>query len=272
MSLSDVADKLKSLCDLMSDNVASAVRGIAGTASAGSHIKIGADGTPTKAIDQIAEEAALAPLRNYGSGFRVLSEEMGESVIGEDPVYFIHLDPLDGTFNAIHGIPFYAISIFISDGSTHLAYVRDLVRGTKYYAEPGYGAYREDSSVDRINVSGTSNLMDFSISAYTMRPRTSRIVGVGDVVRRMRNLGAASLELCYVADGRLDAFIDLRGSLRVVDVIAGILMVEEAGGVATDALGEKLHLRRNMWERTDLIASNGLLHREILELIEGGTN
>ncbi|MDH7597585.1 MAG: bifunctional fructose-bisphosphatase/inositol-phosphate phosphatase [Methanothrix sp.] len=272
MSLSAVGAKLKSLCDSMSANVASAVSSIAGTSGAGAHIKIGADGTPTKAIDQIAEEAALAPLRDCGSGFRVLSEEMGESVIGEDPAYFIHLDPLDGTFNAIHGIPFYAISIFISDGTTHLAYVRDLVRGTRYYAEPGGGAYREESSVEPIKVSGTARLGDFSISAYTMRPRTSRIVGVGDVVRRMRNLGAASLELCYVADGRLDAFIDLRGSLRVVDVIAGILMVEEAGGTVTDSRGGKLHLSRNMWERTDLIASNGLMHREILELIEGGTH
>ncbi|MGB9923787.1 MAG: inositol monophosphatase, partial [Methanothrix sp.] len=77
MSLSAVAGKLKSLCDSMSANVASAVSSIAGTSGAGSHIKIGADGTPTKAIDQISEEAALAPLRDCGSGFRVLSEEMG---------------------------------------------------------------------------------------------------------------------------------------------------------------------------------------------------
>lgn len=272
MSLSVDCSKLKSLCDAMAENVASSVGPLTGTQAAGERIRMGADGTPTKAIDQVAEAAALAPLKNCSCGFRVLSEEMGESVIGDTPAYFIHLDPLDGTFNAINGIPFYAISILISDGASYLAYVCDLVRGTRYYAEPGAGAYREDSSVRRLKVSGTADLKDFSISAYTMRPKTSRIVRLGDRVRRMRNLGAASLELCYVADGKLDAFVDLRGSLRVVDVIAGVLIVEEAGGVVTDARGEKLHLSKRMWEKTDLIASNGLIHKEILGLIEGGAD
>jgi myo-inositol-1(or 4)-monophosphatase len=91
-------------------------------------------------------------------------------------------------------------------------------------------------------------------------------------VRRIRTLGSTSLEMALVASGKLDAFVDLRGMLRVVDVAAGKLILEEAGGTITDAVGKPLHLDGNMWQRTDLIGSNGLLHEELLQLIGGGGN
>jgi len=89
-------------------------------------------------------------------------------------------------------------------------------------------------------------------------------------VRRIRTLGSASLELCYVADGRLDAFVDLRSRTRIVDVAAGVLIVKEAGGTVSDCAGDPVRIDNDMWEPTDLIASNGLLHRELLSLIGGG--
>jgi len=190
--------------------------------------------------------------------------------IGESPEYLIHLDPLDGTFNAINGIPFYAVSIYLSAGDCCFGYICDLARGTKYYAEIGRGAYAEPG--DRLHVSKTSGLKDFSISAYTLRPNTSRIVGIGDRVRRIRTLGSTSLEMALVASGRLDAFVDLRGMLRIVDVAAGKLILEEAGGAITDVEGKPLELNGDMWQRTDLIGSNGLNHVELLKLIGGGSN
>jgi myo-inositol-1(or 4)-monophosphatase len=78
--------------------------------------------------------------------------------------------------------------------------------------------------------------------------------------------------MAMVATGKLDAFVDLRGMLRVVDVAAGKLILEESGGTITDAAGGELHLNRDMWQRTDLIGSNGLLHEEILNLIGGGSH
>jgi len=103
-----------------------------------------------------------------------------------------------------------------------------------------------------------------------MRPHTARIVGLGDRVRRIRSLGSTSLEMAMVAAGKLDAFVDLRGMMRVVDVAAGKLILEEAGGLITDADGKELHLDKNMWQRTDLIGSNGLRHLDLLQLIGGG--
>lgn len=230
-------------------------------------LKMGADGTPTKKIDSAAENAVLSALAASGLGFRVLSEEIGEVLIGKSPDYFLYLDPLDGTFNAIKGIPFYSISIYLSKDDCRFAYVCDLASGSKYYAEAGKGAYAEGRG--RLSVSQTKELKDFSISAYTMRPHTGRIVGIGNVVRRIRTLGSSSLEMALVAAGDLDAFVDMRGMLRVVDVAAGKLILEEAGGMVTDAGGRELHLEGNMWQRTDLIGSNGLKHNELLQLMGG---
>ena len=102
--------------------------------------------------------------------------------------------------------------------------------------------------------------------------RDNRMVGIGDKVRRIRTLGSTSLEMALVASGKLDAFVDLRGMLRVVDVAAGKLILEEAGGIITDAEGRELHLDGNMWQRTDLIGSNRLQHNDLLQLIGGGSH
>lgn len=273
--LSYTGDHLKSLCDSIASAVSGSIKGMVGNPSSGVMVEMGADGTPTKRIDKVAENAVLSQLRGSGSGFRVLSEEIGEVLIGEEPEYFIHLDPLDGTFNAVKGIPFYAVSIYLSKEDCHFGYVYDLAGGTKYYAEVGRGAYAEPDA-HRLRVSRTSDLKDFSVSAYTIRPNTSRIVGMGDTVRRIRTLGCTSMEMVMVASGKLDAFVDLRGMLRIVDVAAGRLILEEAGGVITSVAGEKLHLDGNMnsrmWQKTDLIGSNGLLHNDLLNLIRGGAN
>jgi myo-inositol-1(or 4)-monophosphatase len=268
--LSQSGIELMNLCDSIAQDVYLAVKDLVGTSASGIMVKMGADGTPTKSIDRAAEDAVLSRLWDSGFGFRVLSEEIGEVTIGKEPYYFLHLDPLDGTFNAINGIPFYSISIYLSKDNCHFGYVCDLASGCKYYAESGKGAYVDPG--DRLRVSKTSNLKDFSISAYTLRPNTGRIVGIGDTVRRIRTLGSTSLEMSLVAAGRLDAFIDLRGNLRMVDVAAGKLILEEAGGLITDAAGKELHLDGNMWQRTDLIGSNGLMHDALLQIIGGGAN
>jgi myo-inositol-1(or 4)-monophosphatase len=268
--LSPRGSDLKRLCDDVAKAVGSAIREMVGIEESGRTVTMGADGTPTKNIDRVAENAVLAQLRASGLGFKVLSEEIGEVSIGDKPDYFLHLDPLDGTFNAIKGIPFYSVSIYLSKDDCHFGYVCDLASGSKYYAEAGRGAYVEPGV--RLCVSETSDLKDFSISAYTMRPHTGRVVSIGDKVRRIRTLGSTSLEMSLVAFGKLDAFVDLRGMLRVVDVAAGKLILEEAGGIITDAEGRELHLDGNMWQRTDLIGSNRRQHNDLLQLIGGDSH
>jgi myo-inositol-1(or 4)-monophosphatase len=266
--LSSQGSDLLKLCDDAAKAVADAIEDMTGTAAGGQNVLMGADGTPTKQIDRAAENAVLDTLRSSGLGFKVLSEEIGEVLIGEKADYFLHLDPLDGTFNAIAGIPFYSVSIYLSKGDFHFGYICDLARGGSYYAEAGRGAYAQPGG--RLQVSSNADLSHFSISAYTLRPHTARMADIGDSVRRIRTLGSTALEMALVASGRLDAFVDLRGMMRVVDVAAGKIILEEAGGVVTDSLGGALHLDGNMWQKKDLIGSNGLMHAQLLRLIGGG--
>ena len=266
--LSTSGNRLLGLCDEASSAVASSIRDMIGTASGGQMVNMGADGTPTKVIDRAAEDAVLDVLQSSGMGFLVLSEERGEVRIGENPDHFLHLDPLDGTFNAISGIPFYALSIYISGDDCRLGYIYDLARGQRFYAEAGRGAYA--GSGERICVSRNEDFKNFSISAYTIRPNTGRITGIGNRVRRIRTLGSASLEMALVARGMLDAFVDLRGMMRVVDVAAGILIIEEAGGRVSDSDGNQLHMAGDMWQKRCLVGSNGRRHEDLLKLIDGG--
>lgn len=265
--LSSPGYELLGLCDSISAAVVYSIQDMVGTVAGGQMVNMGADGTPTKRIDRAAEDAVLQVLKSSGKGFLVLSEECGEASVGENPDHFLYLDPLDGTFNAINGIPFYALSIYISGDDCCLGYIYDLARGQKFYAEAGRGAYV--GSGERIYVSRNEDFKNFSISAYTIRPNTGRITRIGDRVRRIRTLGSTSLEMALVASGKLDAFVDLRGMMRVVDVAAGCLIIQEAGGTVSDADGNKLEMARDMWQKRYLIGSNGRRHSDLLKLIEG---
>lgn len=265
--LSSSGSELLEICDRASAAVSSSIRDMVGMAAGGQMVNMGADGTPTKRIDRAAENAVLEVLRSSGKGFWVLSEEKGEMIVGRNPNHFLHLDPLDGTFNAIAGIPFYALSIYIRGDDSRLGYIYDLARGASFYAEAGRGAYA--GSGERISVSKNDDLMSFSISAYTIRPHTGRVTRIGDRVRRIRTLGSASLEMALVASGKLDSFIDLRGMMRVVDVAAGSLIIEEAGGRVSDSKGCQLQLERGMWQKRCVVGSNGRRHQDLLRLIEG---
>jgi myo-inositol-1(or 4)-monophosphatase len=273
MGLSEEGTALKELCDSMAKEVASSIRDMVGDPASGQVMEMGADGTPTKSIDRIAEKAALSVLKDSEHGFAVLSEEMGNVLVGKEPKYFLHLDPLDGTFNAINGIPFYAISIYIRNEDCRFAYVSDLAHSSRFFAESGKGAYMErNDTLSHLNVSSARSIKDFSISAYTIRPNTSRLAAVGDRVRRIRSYGCTSLEICLVAQGKLDAFVDLRGRIRIVDIAAAKLIVEEAGGWVTDGKGRAIELGADMWQSDDMIASNGTIHDQLIELVGGGSN
>ncbi len=230
-------------------------------------VKIGADGTPTTRIDQVAEDAVIAALKNHDRAVRIVSEEVGERVIGENPEFTVVLDPIDGTYNALKSIPFYSISIAIArDDLAHIkfAYVRDLYTKKEYWAAKGKGAYSKDV---QLSVSDTNNLNGFSVSIYGYKRNVERMVRLTNHIRRVRILGCASLELAFIAAGKLDAFVDLRGTLRVTDVAAGILLVEEAGGVVTDGFGRKLTTPLNVTQGVEIVASNGTRHRDILQYL-----
>lgn len=250
------------LCEDVADAVGSAVEPLIGDPSGAEVLGLGADGTPTKRIDEVAEEAALDVLEGYG-GLRVVSEEAGERVYG-DPDHVVALDPLDGTYNASRHIPFYSVSIAVLDSDSvqdvEYAFVRELGSGETFTAERGGGAYLDGAAIEvtdedapgRMTVGGVYNIEGFDPAVFN----------------RVRLLGCSSLELSYVAAGRLDGFLDMRSRLRVVDFAAGKLLVEEAGGRVTDGYGDELENEVRVDQRSSVVAANPGGHEGLLGVVD----
>jgi myo-inositol-1(or 4)-monophosphatase len=263
------------LCNDVAEAIQRAVSGLIGKPEAGVMLRIGADGTPTEKIDEVAENAALSVLEKDGRSMRIVSEELGEKRIGSKPEFTFVLDPIDGTFNAVNNIPFFCVPIAIggSDLSDiRYGYVKNLISGDVYTAEKGKGAYLktlyETSYLNmgtKLHVSNVSELPGLSVISYSHRPHAVPINNHN--VRRVRVFGCAALELCYIASGIFDAFIDMRSMLRVTDIAAGKLIVEEAGGKVTGGNGEPLKTPLDVKERVNVIASNGQVHDKLLEFV-----
>ncbi|HEY7931494.1 MAG TPA: inositol monophosphatase [Acidimicrobiales bacterium] len=198
-------------------------------------------------LDVAADEVALRVL--LGAGYRVVSEESG--VTGEGELTVV-VDPIDGSTNCDHGVPFYATSLgVLRDGELIAGLVRNQATGTVYEAEVGAGATRDG---EPITVSG---LTDFSRAVVAFSGLPSRHLGWS----QYRALGAASLEICLVADGSLDAYcVARRSTLNPWDYLGGLLVLREAGGVASDFDDRELvtsapETRRPVFAATTVLSS-----------------
>jgi len=260
------------------------IKPLVGNPKSGAIVKMGADGTPTKFIDLVAEEKVVQILEETKKPVTLISEEIGELKIGkgQSEAVFV-VDPLDGTRNAIKNIPAYGISIAVTDpmGTSKLVtdpskltitdvemgFVKNFATGDIYHAKKGNGAFHNGIPIkpsQQIDVSGSS------IGAYIYRAKMSKIDKLCKTVRSMRILGSVAIELCYVADGTYDAFLDIRGNLRIVDIAAAKLIIEESTGIVTDEKYQILENGLNVLDRTSIVAScNKTIHREIIDILGG---
>ncbi len=240
---------------------------LAGTDAAGTFVCMGADGTPTARIDVAAEDAIVEVLKADGRSMRIISEELGELILGDSPEFSIVIDPLDGTYNSSVDIPFYSVSIAVAShdlSDLKFGFVSNLALCEEYYAEAGKGAYLNGK---KVKTSLKSELRELCVSVYGYRQNVERTRRIYKNVRRVRLLGSVALELCYVASGKLDALVDVRKALRVTDVAAGQLILAEAGGLVTDGDGNSLKLPDNVTARVEMVASNGHAHEKLLRLL-----
>jgi myo-inositol-1(or 4)-monophosphatase len=166
------------------------------------------------------------------------------------------LDPLDGSTNAHRGVPWYATSLCAVDGDGPLAaVVHNLVSGARHRAARGVGAFRDGVT---ITTSGCSVLAE---SVVALNGWPSRHLGWG----QFRSLGAAALDLCAVADGTLDGFVDCtRDAHGVWDYLGGLLVCREAGAVVHDADGRELVVRSHDDRRTPVAGASAALAGELL--------
>ncbi len=259
----------ESLLEDATERVQLSLSAIAISGERGKRVGTGAAGDKTLLADREAEVELLRALDKV-EAMRVLSEERGG--VGDPSAKLVAIvDPLDGSSNFERGIPFYCTSVAIADGNTLgkvvFGMVKNLVTGDVYLATKGGGATK--NGVD-IGTSGAKLPKRSVVGVDLSRAESSLVsalaplvVGVG----RQVHFGANALELCFLAEGRIDAFVDLRKRMRITDFAAGYLIAKEAGATITGPLGAPLRPAFDLKGRFSYVAgASAVLHKRILGL------
>jgi myo-inositol-1(or 4)-monophosphatase len=216
------------------------------------------------AADQRAEETLRAELARARPGYGFLGEEGGRQD-GADKTHCWIVDPLDGTTNFLHGIPHFAISIALErEGTIVAGVVYNPINEELFVAERGKGAFLNDQ---RLRVAARKRLSEAVIACGL--PHLGRgdlaqfrqeFAAVQEKVAGLRRFGAAALDLAWVAAGRLDAYWER--NLSAWDMAAGLILVREAGGFASDLDGGE-----DIFDKREILAGNEAMQRELLALI-----
>lgn len=216
-------------------------------------------------IDKRAEKEIISILKATYPHHAILSEESGSQRGDAENLWII--DPLDGTHNYLRGFPHFSISIgFKHQGKLQHGLVYDPVRQEVFHASRGEGARLNDR---RIRVNPTTRLEQALIGTGFPVRRPNDLAGYlpqfCQLMPKLSNIrcsGSAALDLCYVAAGRLDAFVEM--GLGPWDMAAGVLMVKEAGGLVADWQGSENYL-----ESGTIVAATPKVFSSLLPLMMG---
>lgn len=216
--------------------------------------------------DKKAEQIIIDELSAARPDYAILAEEGGNKET--DSKFRFVIDPLDGTNNFLHGLPYWAVSIGLEEDGVPVAGVVYVpVLDELFFAEKGQGAYMNDR---RIRVSGrrdTHTAMIAAASPSSVRRKHKAPFPVNHIHKELganmasvRCYNAAAVDLAYTAAGKFDGAVDL--ALKKWDVCAGIVLVKEAGGKVSGVLGKD-----DGYESGDLLASNYHLHDKLLSIL-----
>jgi len=224
-------------------------------------------------VDRACEALIVGAIESERPGDAIVAEEGG----GQDTAgaaWRWVIDPLDGTTNYAHGFPRFCVSIGVErHGAREVGVVYDPLLDELYHAVRGGGAWlgerrlavSEQQDLGRSLVA-TGFAYDVHRTSQANAETFARMLGAARGIRRD---GSAALDLCYVAAGRLDAYWELK--LRPWDIAAGILFVEEAGGVVTpgDDTGTLDAAALDASSYASVVATNGHVHEQVMERIRG---
>jgi myo-inositol-1(or 4)-monophosphatase len=231
-------------------------------------VGIGASGDKTHQIDKAAEDIIISGLQDSEESLTIVSEEAGiKKISGGGKTVLI--DPVDGSRNAVSGIPFYCTSIAVADGNTvgdiELAYVVNLINGDEFWAEKGKGAFLNGEMI-------TTQKDDiFYLVAYEAQSPNKDFLQITPLIsgsRKTRCLGSTALDLAYLASGAISVFANPSPS-RSFDFAGGWLLVQEAGGIFTDMHGNPVDATEVGLKKSSslLVSGNERLHERALKLL-----
>ncbi|MGB6501499.1 MAG: inositol monophosphatase family protein [Thermoplasmata archaeon] len=232
------------------------VRDAAGSPHRADVVSVSVGGTPTEEIDRLAERQVLEALEAEGVDWNLVSEEIGS--VPRGGTRSLVVDPIDGTSNALRQMPFSTVSLALGEkdlDGIDVALVRDLDRGTTYWAERGKGAFRDGRPI-RTRARRPKGEVVFLNLGHRAGERATRLAGTA---RRVRSLGCASLEMMMVAQGSADAYLfenrEASRNLRVTDIAGAYRILLEAGGGISSADGRPIGpVPLGIEERTSVFA------------------
>ncbi len=221
---------------------------------------------PVTEADHASEACIVSVLRESFPDHSVVAEEGRGALFEGAPCWYV--DPLDGTTNFAHRLPWFGVSVALAEGdSVQVGVVYHPVLDELFVAEQGAGAWlRARGEWVRLRVSSVARLQEALVATGTppdIGTTGNNVPQIVTMLKRaedVRQMGSAALNLCSVAAGRLDVFWE--PDLNPWDVAAGALLVLEAGGAVTGMDGSPytVHTRSPL-------ASNGLLHQQVLALL-----
>jgi myo-inositol-1(or 4)-monophosphatase len=244
-----------------SKNVYNEIKDLLGTSEGASKISLGAGGDISRKIDIVAETAVLNTIKSNNISPVIIGEECGivnlnkSSSSNNNDNGFVIMDAVDGTTNAIRGIPFSCCSLAFANefklSSVTDAVVLDLFTGDIYSASKQKGSFFNNKKIsvrnekDFSSITSLEDLKSIDVLIGTnVSGVPSHILGeISKVISfssHIRHFGANALELCYFARGFMDAYIDIRGKIRSTDMAAAYLIAKEAGGILYSSNGQEL--------------------------------
>ncbi len=217
-------------------------------------------------VDRKAESVIIDTILKAYPRHSILAEESGNS--GEGDYQWI-IDPLDGTTNYLHGFPQFAVSIGLKHADTlEQAVIYDPLRQELFTASRGSGAYLNNR---RIRVSKRKDLNGSLLGTgfpfgndFNMETFITTFRAIFPMTAGIRRAGAASLDLAYVASGRLDGFWEF--GLKPWDMAAGALLIQEAGGIVTS-----INNASNYMKSGNILTANAKLHEEMVKILAAAT-
>ena len=251
------------------------VKDLAGTAEAVSgDFGRGAGGDISRNIDIVAEKTVIDYLKEINFDCVILGEECGRYISAPAgvPKGFIIMDAIDGSANAVRGMPFFCCSLAFSTeeklSSVTDAVVTNLSTGDLYSASKGAGAFK---NYKQISVNKEKPLYKIvGINSSGSSPELmNRLTPIFEKHHHIRHMGANALEMAMLAEGLIDIFIDLRKKIRIQDLAGGYLLVKEAGGLILDENLQPLDSDLSYDTRLSFVAAaNKNILDEIFSLIK----
>lgn len=241
------------------------VKHLPGTKESAGDFGIGAGGDTSRRIDILAEKTVLDYLKEINFSGTVLGEECGRVELSKNPNGFIIMDAVDGSTNAVRGIPFSCCSLAFATNdklsSVTDAVIIDLYTGDLYSASKGMGAFMNGKQIQVHKEKPLYFVVGLDISGISS-DSLQRLLPIISASNHIRHFGAVALELAIFARGLVDLFVDVREKLRVTDIAAGYLIAMEAGGLVVNKNGAPLESDLSYDRKISFIAAS---NKEVLK-------